>query len=208
MAGPGVSGVTRGYITFNDEGNNIRGSRYYSRMVHYPAGGVSGVTIGRGYDMGSRSQQEIYKDLTRVGINNVQAQTISLAANLRGAQAVEFVRKNKEAIGEITERQQINLFNYIYPTYERRAQLLYNARTAHVRHRTTWTALHPAIRDVLVDIVYQGFRGETAMTAAATNNIDSFINYIRRTPPLVAHEPARNRIGYLKSHRESGQKKP
>ncbi len=169
-------------------------------MIHYPDRGISGVTIGRGYGMGSHTQQEVFGSLVKAGISNVQAQAISQAASLKGVLAAEFVRKNGKSIGEITEQQQINLFNQIYPIYERRAQSIYNARTAHTPNRPDWTALHPAIRDVLVDIVYQGFRGETAMSAAVANDVDSFIDYIRRTPSLVAHEPARGRIGYLKSN--------
>ncbi|WP_162149767.1 hypothetical protein [Chania multitudinisentens] len=53
-------GVNRGHLTFNGEGDNIRGSRNYSRMIHYPNRDISGVTIGRGYDMGNRSQSEIF----------------------------------------------------------------------------------------------------------------------------------------------------
>ena len=56
-----------GLLTFRAEGNNIKGSRYYSRVLHWP--GIpsqckrfgSGVTIGRGYDMKHRSSEKNYK---------------------------------------------------------------------------------------------------------------------------------------------------
>ena len=63
-----------GILTFMAEGNNIPGSRNYSRKIHWP--GISskcqsygsGVTIGRGYDMKHRLPAEIIKDLTLAGI--------------------------------------------------------------------------------------------------------------------------------------------
>ncbi|MBW7983548.1 pesticin C-terminus-like muramidase [Enterobacillus tribolii] len=201
MADSASNGVNRGHLTFRGEGNNNRNSVNYSRVVHYPQLGDSGVTIGHGYDMGGRSQQQVYADLIRAGISQGQARAISAAAGLRGRQAAEFVRQQRATIGEITEQQQAALFNQIFPSYERRAQSVYNARAAHVQNRPEWSELHPAIRDVIVDMVYQGLRCETAAPAAASNNIDSFIDYMRRTPLIMRHEPARNRIGYLESNR-------
>lgn len=194
--------VRRGHLTYSGEGNNRRNSRYYSRVIHYPAMGISGVTLGRGYDMGSRTQRQIFNYLTAAGIDRAQADLISRAAGLRGRRAEDFIRVHRQTIGEITEDQQASLFNRIYPDYERRAQEIYNTRTASINNRTTWTALNPAIREVLVDIIYQGYRGETAMPAAADNNIDDFINYIRRTPALIANEPARNRIRFLEANKK------
>ncbi|MEW5287776.1 hypothetical protein ABW286_00930 [Erwinia papayae] len=72
-----------GLLTFRAEGNNLAGSRYYSRKLHWP--GVaskcnaygSGVTFGRGYDMKHRSAGEIIADLTYVGIPVGQAKKIA-----------------------------------------------------------------------------------------------------------------------------------
>lgn len=43
--------VKEGQVTFNAEGNDIQHSIFFSRHIHWP-GGKSGVTLGRGYDMG------------------------------------------------------------------------------------------------------------------------------------------------------------
>ncbi|HAY0635810.1 pesticin C-terminus-like muramidase [Serratia rubidaea] len=91
-------GVNRGLLTFNAEGNNIRESLFYSRVIHFPRMGISGVTIGRGYDIGSRSQQEVFVDLTRAGIAPAQAQAISLGVGLRGKQADDFVKRNSSKL--------------------------------------------------------------------------------------------------------------
>lgn len=191
----------KGGITFNGEGNNNRGSRFYSRVIHYPERGISGVTIGRGYDMGSRTTQEIYSDLTRAGVTPAQAQAISQAARLRGDSARQFVRENRELIGEITEQQQVKLFNHIYPVYEQRARRTYETRTANVAERTAWHDLHPAIRDVVVDIVYQGFQGSRTMLNASSNDIDVLINFINTNDELRRYEKNRGRARYLEANR-------
>ena len=197
--------VKRGFLTFNSGGDNVRSSPYYSRVVHYPNRDISGVTIGRGYDLGGRSPAEIFTDLTRAGVSKVQAKAISKGAGLRGREAAEFVRKNRVTIGEITERQQADLFNQIYPFYERRAKIVYNMRTAHIHGRPEWVILHPAIREVLIDIVYQGYQARKTMLIAANNNLDEMINFIRSNSELTRDERGRNRAGYLDKCRESGE---
>lgn len=204
MADSASLGVTRGHLTFNGEGDNVRSSPNYTRVIHYPNRGPSGVTIGRGYDMGSRSQGQVYSDLIRAGISQTQAQAISRAAGLRGRQAADFVRHNRGIVGEISEQQQANLFNQIYPAYERRAQSVYNSWTADIPERHEWSTLHPAIQDVLIDVVYQGYRAERTMKTGANNNIDELINLIRTDRELQRDELGRDRAGYLEANRARG----
>lgn len=193
--------VTRGHLTFNSEGNNIRGSVNYSRVIHYPPRGISGVTIGRGYDMGARSREQVFRELTRAGIPHEQARAIAAGASKRGHEAADFVRLHRTAIGEITEQQQAMLFNNIYPGYEQRAKTVYNLRTEGDRTRTAWQDLHPAIRDVLVDIIYQGYQGTASMPIASRNDIDSMIRFIRNHRELSVDELNRNRAEYLNANR-------
>ncbi|WP_420064397.1 pesticin C-terminus-like muramidase [Pectobacterium colocasium] len=198
----GTSLITDGKLTFNSEGNNIKGSKYYSRVIHYPErGGLSGVTIGRGYDMGKRTRQEIYSDLTMAGISQEKATIISHSAGLIGSQAKEFVRVNKDKIGEITEQQQISLFKYTYRNYVIRARSVYNQKTKDMREKPDWEELQPAIRDILIDVVYQGYRGDTIMLAATTNNIDDIISLIMDSSELRRDENSRNRVKYLNESR-------
>ncbi|UMO87627.1 pesticin C-terminus-like muramidase [Pectobacterium sp. PL64] len=198
----GTSLITDGKVTFNSEGNNIKGSKYYSRVIHYPErGGLSGVTIGRGYDMGKRTRQEIYSDLTMAGISQEKATIISHSAGLIGSQAKEFVRVNKDKIGEITEQQQISLFKYTYRNYVIRARSVYNQKTKDMREKPDWEELQPAIRDILIDVVYQGYRGDTIMLAATTNNIDDIISLIMNSSELRRDENSRNRVKYLNESR-------
>lgn len=58
--------VPEGQLTFDAEGTE--GGKWHSRTVHWP-GGASGVTIGRGYDLGYKSAKEITADFTTAGIS-------------------------------------------------------------------------------------------------------------------------------------------
>lgn len=107
----------------------------------------------------------------------------------------------RNEIGEITEIQQVSLFNLIYQKYITRAWLNYNEIIRDVKNKPSWEDLHPTIKDVLIDITYQGYRGETAMIAATHNNIDYFIEYIKNNRELARGELARGRINYLNDNR-------
>lgn len=198
--GPG-SKILAGEITFNAEGNDISSSMYYSKVIHWPGNDLSGVTLGRGYDMGSRTQSEIYAHMTQAGIENEQARKISLAHGLKGLDARNFVRNNQALIGEITGDQQIRLFNIVYPDYIDRAVFIYNKWTASEVGRLEWVSLDQAIRDVLVDFVYQGFTtGPNPMKSGMRNSRSEMISYIESTPAINQYEQGRKRADYLRKY--------
>ncbi|CAB3974833.1 calcium-binding protein [Burkholderia aenigmatica] len=194
--------IKQGQLTFDAEGNDIEGSQYFSRVVHWPGNALSGVTLGRGYDMGSRDERGISSHLISAGLLEEKVNKISKAAGLRGAKARDFVASNKSEIGEISRDQQIKLFNLIYPEYVARAVANYDRWTVGASGKVAWGQLHPLIRDVLVDFVYQGFTmGPKPMEAGMENNIDRLIEYIENTPAISQYEPGRRRAQYLKENR-------
>ena len=196
-----VPTIKEGQITFDAEGNNIPTSPYFSRVIHWPGNDLSGVTLGRGYDMGSRTESEIYNHMKNAGIEHDQATKISQAFGKKGAAAQQFVRVNKASIGEITVEQEIILFNTIYPDYVERAIKNYNYWTSSKPNRVEWNALDQAIRDVLVDFVYQGFtKGPNPMKAGMKNDKEELIRYIENTPAISQYEPGRNRARYLRNN--------
>ena len=83
--------VKKGQITFNSEGNNNKKSRYYSRKPHVP-GGKSGITIGRGYDMGGKSKKTVFADLIKAGLSKALATILSNGAELVGQFARNFLK--------------------------------------------------------------------------------------------------------------------
>lgn len=193
--------IKEGQITFDAEGNNIPTSPFFSRVIHWPGNDLSGVTLGRGYDMGSRSESEIYNHMRNAGIEHDQATKIAQGYGKKGTTAQQFVRDNKTNIGEISTEQEIILFNTIYPDYVERAVKNYNHWTASEPDRTEWSALDQVIRDVLVDFVYQGFtKGPNPMKAGMRNDKEELIRYIENTPAISQYELGRNRARYLRSN--------
>lgn len=162
--------VKSGQFTFDQEGIDRRTSVLFSRVIHQPTL-ESGVTIGRGYDMKYRTPCEIRKDLERAGIPSEQAKLISKAALMSGIEAKIFVKNNKHKIGEISNLQQTNLFNLIYPSYVNKAKHIYNQvlcsdkyviknNTQKCVSKTNfvhWDNLNILVREILVDMSYQGF---------------------------------------------------
>ncbi|MEB0042522.1 hypothetical protein, partial [Pseudomonas sp. MH10] len=199
---PSEESKLAGKVTFDAEGSDTVDSYYFSRVIHWPGNDLSGVTLGRGYDMGSRSGIEIKDHMIAAGLDPIQASKICKANGLKGISARTFVENNKLDIGEITHAQQKNLFNITYPDYVNRAINNYNRWTAGEDARFEWDELLPAIKDILVDFVYQGFtQGANPMKAGMRNNIDELINYIENTPTLSQYEPGRQRANYLRKSR-------
>ncbi|MTD42643.1 hypothetical protein GIX45_29235 [Erwinia sp. CPCC 100877] len=88
-----------GVLTFRAEGNDTPGSPWFSRKVHWPgnlskcATNASGVTLGRGFDMGARTKGEIIHKLLLAGIPRKQAEKFAEGAKLTHCKAADFVRK-------------------------------------------------------------------------------------------------------------------
>ncbi|NYS29454.1 MULTISPECIES: peptidoglycan-binding protein [unclassified Pantoea] len=194
--------VSAGQVTFDAEGDDSPTSRYFSRHIHWPEKMESGVTLGRGYDLGSRSEASISAQLQAAGVPVSQATMIAKGAGLKGDQARQFVRNNQTAIGTISHQQQINLFEAIYPGYVERARKNYDNYTNNQSGKVAWENLHPAIRDIMVDFVYQGWtKGPRPMMAGMTNDFDTLIHYIENTPAIREGETGRRRANYLRKNR-------
>lgn len=192
-----------GLITFRSEGNNIPKSIFFTRVIHWPGNirscssslGASGVTIGRGYDMKHRYPSQIIHDLTRSGIPHLQAKKISLGARLHHCSALDFVNKNREIIGEITESQQLKLFEITYSSYVSDAKRFY----ARYRSSTSldWGEIDLRIRDIFIDLKYQGLLQKIDVLEFESNNINNVIKFIKESPKIMYYEKNRKRINYL-----------
>ncbi|WP_261640831.1 hypothetical protein [Erwinia mallotivora] len=150
-----------GLLTFRAEGNNLAGSRYYSRKLHWP--GVAskcnaygqGVTFGRGYDMKHRSAGEIIADLTYVGIPLDQAKKIAGGAYKSHCAASDFVKNNTGSTIELTEHQQLRLFEKVCARYVKDSIRFYNKYKK--QDSVLWNKLHSTLQEVFVDMKYQGY---------------------------------------------------
>lgn len=196
--------VKKGQVTYDAEGNDVESSKYFSRKVHWPGNTLSGVTIGRGYDMGNRTKVAVKHDMLKSGVEDKKATSLSEGAGLKGDKAKEFVANNKESITKITVANQVRMFDNIYPVYEARAKNNYIKWTVNEKDKTEWDKLHQAIKDVLVDFVYQGFtKGAKPMKAGMKNDFDELIKYIDGSITMKRYEAGRNRIKYLKKNKSA-----
>jgi LysM repeat protein len=95
---------------------NHEAQRGVSNRLHWPRGS-SGVTLGPGYDMRGRSQGEIVRDLTAVGVDRATATSVSRAAGLSGDAARAFARNNANLVS-LTPTQERALLGVTVRSYE------------------------------------------------------------------------------------------
>ena len=193
--------VDHGQVTFDCEGNDDPTSPYYSRLIHWPGTVDTGVRIGRGYDMGDRSQAEVIGDLVAAGLTADRAAAFGKGSSLKGTDADRFVKENREKLGEISIQVQKALFERMY------SKLLILARKDYeywtrgndglpCAGRVDWEKLDPVIRDVLVDFVFQGYiTGPHPMLEAMKDDFDELMRYIQSAPALKQYHPGSRRRG-------------
>ncbi len=160
--------IESGELTITGEGEQP--------FIHWPGTSSSGVTIGSGYDIGSRTEEDVRKDLALAGLSQEQIDVIAKGSGKKGAAAKGFVLENKATIGSITDKQRIALFQIEFSRKELVAKSAAiatapdegntNARGrevlegkpegTYVLTDTEWESLHPAVIELLTDLRYQG----------------------------------------------------
>ncbi|MDF7820376.1 pesticin C-terminus-like muramidase [Runella sp. MFBS21] len=133
------------------------GHQGQSLVPHFP-GGLSGVTIGPGYDMGSRTPSEIFDDLTKAGIPSYTAEKLMEAAYKTGPEAQAWVEAHRHELA-ITEAQQEALFDHVLvDEYERRvrSQLVdfANQNDSVTHDMIAWENLSEKQKHILFDFAY------------------------------------------------------
>ncbi|MFS1462486.1 pesticin C-terminus-like muramidase [Vibrio lentus] len=166
--------VPKGQLTFGNEGNDSADSIYFTRVPHVPNAkgvviGESGITLGRGLDLGSRNQGDVEQIFSNVSINckpisHSLLEWLKKGAGLRGQKAYDHYKtldsQVPELEQELTRKQQHFLFLEIYPFYEKETERLLtksDVRSFYDKESViTWRELPRNIREVLVDITYRG----------------------------------------------------
>ncbi|WP_414500775.1 MULTISPECIES: pesticin C-terminus-like muramidase [unclassified Zymobacter] len=202
---------TKGLFTFRAEGSNTPSSTYYSRKIHWPGKtsfctvNNSGVTIGRGYDLGSRIKSTVYMDLINSGADKETAEKISEGAGLHACSAMQFVADNRDKIKEISEQTQLNLFNLIYPGYEDNAKGFYHRQieNRYKKDKTfpkpeTWDNLDGKVKEIFVDVFYQGQMSLNFAKLCSQNNRKSLADFIESSSKYNQYENGRHRAKYLR----------
>lgn len=133
-------------LTFRTEGGTLPDVL----KAHWP-GGVSGVTIGPGYDMGDRTEETVYADLIAAGVPATSAEALKKGAKKKGATAGTWVSENKSKIPAISNDASRALFKHVYPKYVTRAKNI-----AVGDWGADWDALPQKMKELLVDLEYRG----------------------------------------------------
>jgi hypothetical protein len=149
--------VRFGQRTFDSEGVETPG-RFFSRRATFPGGNNSGVTIGRGYDMGHRAPSQIVRELLRAGIPQADAKIFSGAAGLRGSAAERFVRLNKDALPLVSIESQKTLFEEVVtPEIISDIQRIFDKPdTVKAYGRPVWDDLSPVAQELIFDLRFRG----------------------------------------------------
>ncbi|GJM64853.1 LysM peptidoglycan-binding domain-containing protein [Persicobacter diffluens] len=136
------------------EGDDNPDSLYFSRKAHWP-GKKSGVTIGRGYDLGHRGTSTLIEnEFKQAGI---AISPWKSAIGLRGLGAKNWLEGNAAKLPIISHPQQNALFQLAFA--EKKADAKRMATKADVTAKygaTDWEKLNPMIKEMLFDLTYRG----------------------------------------------------
>ena len=204
--------MANGYKPTGEYTYVVEGHEAETSILHFP-GFESGVTIGKGYDMGSRESSEIYNDMIFIGMKREDALIVSQASRLRHEKAKDFVKEYKNKIAKIDKSQKIKLFQKIWPEYIKEAKRLYDkfvstdtvkeidinssSTTNLTWKKTKWDDLKDKIQDVIIDLRYQGQLKKEVARAASKNDIEYLAKFIKDNSYLKQFELARRRVDYL-----------
>jgi hypothetical protein len=149
--------VSFGQATFDAEGLETPGA-YFSRAIHWPGGLKSGVTIGRGYDMGLRTPLQVQRELEYAGVNSNDAIQLSRGAGLRGSAAQAFVSEHRSTAPMLSQEAQKQLFEVVVtPEIINDIRRILTKPDVVERYGATeWRCLRPEIQELLFDLRYRG----------------------------------------------------
>ncbi|POB90531.1 pesticin C-terminus-like muramidase [Vibrio vulnificus] len=166
--------VPKGQLTFDSEGNDIESNPYFTRAPHVPHNngkviGESGITFGRGLDIGKRTANEITQLFSNVAkhckpISDSLLKWLQEGAGKTKQAAYEHYKRLDASVPKeeqvLTRKQQHFLFMEIYPEYESDTKRLItkaDVRAAYDKeHVIVWDKLPANVKDVLVDLTYRG----------------------------------------------------
>jgi hypothetical protein len=196
--------VSKGQLTFDAEGNDIGNSRWFSRHIHWP-GGASGITIGRGYDLGQ--QHNASRDLQDINLPEPLFSWLVQSAGLSGGDAnSRFSNANNEIRQQvITRKQQHDLFEKVYTFYESEVIRISNS-ASNIRDygRVDWSTTDQKIKDIFVDLRYRGdytvSHREDVQQYLVDNDLDGLRNAIsdRNIWRNVPTDRFQRRVDYLR----------
>lgn len=204
--------VPKGQLTFDAEGNDTDTSPWFSRKIHWP-GGVSGVTIGRGYDLGQQGSANT--DLVQIGITEPFKSWLVGSQGLSGTDAQSRFNSASEGIrnSTITRKQQYDMFMISYQRLENDVKRLsQKPDTIRVYHSNpqanpeqAWSDIQEKIKEILVDLRYRGDYTPHARSLiqryAYSGDLNSFVNVlsVRSNWQNVPEERFNQRVSFYEN---------
>jgi hypothetical protein len=163
-----------GQMTMEAENVDLGASK-----IHYPGGDASGVTLGFGFDLGSKSIEKAKAAMTEAGISAAQVTLLLKAVGKKGSDAEKFVKEYANSIGSISAGSLKKLFEISRKEHfeDMRATATsnkasisgdnyLNARAREVKDKVPqgtyvmseieFNGLHPAIIEFMLDLSYMG----------------------------------------------------
>ncbi|WP_299489898.1 S-type pyocin domain-containing protein [uncultured Shewanella sp.] len=167
--------VPKGKLTFDVEGNDREGHMYFSRKAHIPTQrgvtiGNSGVTIGRGLDLGNpptaaqnqTRRFDLEAILTKAGISPKLKKWLLDAKGLVKNDAQNYLA-NAADLGltekdlTLTRKQQHIIFNETYDFIEDKTRCLITKADVQQHYgKINWDNLADNVKEVLTDLTYRG----------------------------------------------------
>ncbi|MCU0350633.1 MAG: DUF4157 domain-containing protein [Flavobacterium sp.] len=166
--------LSGGQMTKEAENANLSASK-----IHYPGGEYSGVTLGFGFDLGSKSSEKAKASMTEAGIGATQISQLLKAVGKKGSDAKEFVEDYADSIGPISSTALVKLFEISRREHfeDMRTTAIstkaaingdnyVNARAREVKDNVPagtyvmsaaeFDNLHPAVLEFMLDLSYMG----------------------------------------------------
>lgn len=165
--------VPKGQFTFDNEGDDIESSPYFSRKAHVPNNngtviGQSGVTIGRGLDVGNPPTGATGQSPSKLNLEKL-FQKSELTPELSDwLLSVEGVKKeaslqvlNNSSLDDdemtLTRKQQHLMFNVVYEFMEEKTRVLLTKPDVQAKFGLVdWDNLPLNVKEVLIDLTYRG----------------------------------------------------
>lgn len=116
-------------------------------------------------------------------------------ANKSHCNARDFVKEKRNKIEDITEIQQLRLFELTYKDYVIDSIRFYNKYRK--KDSIAWGKLHPILKDVFIDMKYQGVLNQKMVPIFGRNQKNDVIDLIKGNIVILSFEQGRGRISYI-----------
>ncbi|ETO27193.1 hypothetical protein RFI_09941 [Reticulomyxa filosa] len=143
---------TRHCFTFLIEGREQEDSPFHSRKIHLPPN--SGVTIGRGYDLGQTSTEKFLKMMNKIGVSRNVVDVLKPAVGKTKDEAkteFDLLQKNPILARDILTKEQQRL---LFCEHAKEHEEMVTSKCKQ-GWNVDFSRLHPLMQDILFDLCFR-----------------------------------------------------